>query len=94
MITKHRKSIYANRFINYQLSIINHKCGAKRNYDDMGRLLEKEDLISYPEISPVIVNHHYRYNKVGFILSHSFDVNGQEIIAASPMQQVRIKNEK
>ena len=59
-------------------------------FDDMGRLLKKEELINFEGHNPVQVHHNYSYNKVGFMLSHDISVNGQEIIAA----QVRSKNEQ
>ena len=42
MNIKQHKYVYANRFINYQLSIFNHKCEAKRNY-------------SFPEAKPTVL---------------------------------------
>ncbi len=46
MNIKQHKYIYANRFINYQLSTINHKCEAKRNYyaSGLGRFTGKDPL--------------------------------------------------
>ena len=49
------------------------------DFDDMGRLLKKEEHINFEEHDPIQVNHNYSYNKAGFMLSHDISVNGQEI---------------
>ncbi|MCK4667646.1 hypothetical protein KAU33_12900, partial [Candidatus Dependentiae bacterium] len=49
------------------------------DFDDMGRLLKKQEFINFEGHNPVQVSHNYLFNKAGFILSHDISVNGQEI---------------
>ena len=51
MNLKQHKNIYANWFIHYQLSTINHKCVAKRNYytSGLGRFTGKDPWTGQPD---------------------------------------------